>query len=436
MKKGTKKISLIEAIAIAVGTMIGASIFSIFGVGAQLAGKGLPVSFVISGILSLMVAYSYSKLGSRIVSNAGPIAFIRHGIGDNIITGTLAILLWISYVISIALFAKGFSGYLLPLCHIKISTISTAISEITLIAFFTLLNCFGSKAVGKMEFFIVLIKISILMIFIIFGLINIKPSFLQQSFSPQHLYGILHASVIFFLSYMGFGLITNASENMDNPKKNVPIAIYSSIIFVMIIYVCVSFVAVGNLTISELIKAKDNALAIAAKPFLGNLGFILLSLGALFSIASALNATLYGGANVAYSFAKDGELPKIFERKIWVKSTEGLYITASLGTAFVLFFNISSIASMTSIVFTLIYIVVATAHYKLVDLCGGNKALIIFNIITLSCVFCILLYFQYTTNIKTFWGSILIITFAFLTEALYRFKQKRTFKKIIIHITK
>jgi amino acid transporter len=88
--------------------------------------------------------------------------------------------------------------------------------------------------------------------------------------------------------------------------------------------------AVGNLSLKQLIAAQDNALAVAAQPFLGNFGFLLISIGALFSISSALNATLYGGANTAYSFAKEGELPEFFERKEWFGTKEGLYITTGL----------------------------------------------------------------------------------------------------------
>ncbi len=114
---------------------------------------------------------------------------------------------------------------------------------------------------------------------------------------------------------MGFGLITNASENMKNPGKNVPLAIFGSIFLVMIFYVLISLVTLGNLPLQDIIKAQENALAVAAKPFLGNFGFIFISIGALFSISSALNATIFGRANIAYSLAKDGELPESLERK-------------------------------------------------------------------------------------------------------------------------
>ena len=120
-KKKDKKLGLWEAVSMAVGTMIGAGIFSILGVGAQICHQNLPEAFALAALVSLSVAYSYAKLGSAYVSNAGPIEFILRGIGDNVITGTLAILMWFSYVISISLFAKAFSGYFLALFHLNIT---------------------------------------------------------------------------------------------------------------------------------------------------------------------------------------------------------------------------------------------------------------------------------------------------------------------------
>ncbi|MCB0753659.1 MAG: amino acid permease, partial [Ignavibacteriae bacterium] len=105
------------------------------------------------------------------------------------------------------------------------------------ISLFTAINTFGSKAVGDLEFYIVIIKLSILGIFILLGISQINPNFIVPSFSSTGINGILSAAVVFFLSYMGFGLITNASENIENPKKNVPKAIYISIGIVMIVYV-------------------------------------------------------------------------------------------------------------------------------------------------------------------------------------------------------
>ncbi len=425
-----KKISLIGAISMAVGTMVGASIFSIFGVGAEIAKQDLPETFVLSAFYALAVAYSYMKFGKKIVSNAGPIAFVMKGFGDNIITGSLSVLMWLSYVVSISLFAKGFAGYFLPLVGITATPLATGLTVVIVIAFFTALNFFGSKAVGKAEFYIVLIKLSILGVFIVGGLFTVKPDLLKPSFDASHVSGLIHASVIFFLSYMGFGLVTNMSENMERPERNVPLAIIISILIVSVIYVTVAMAAVGNLPLKELIAAKENALAIAAKPFLGNFGFLLISIGALFSISSALNATLYGGANIAYSFAKEGELPEFFERKEWFGATEGLYITAGLGMLFALLFNVGGIAAITSSVFTIIYIFVMFSHYKLRDEVGGNKILILFNLSLISAVFVLLLYFQWLDQRPVFYGTIITFAAAMFVETFYRKVKTRNFKPI------
>lgn len=118
MIKQHSKLNLVEVISLAVGTMIGASIFSIFGLGAKVAGQDLPLAFLLSGVYAMAVAYSYAILGSKIISDAGPIAFISKGFGKTLITNVLAVLQWLSFVVSIALFVKGFAGYFLPFIHV------------------------------------------------------------------------------------------------------------------------------------------------------------------------------------------------------------------------------------------------------------------------------------------------------------------------------
>lgn len=423
-----KKLSLLEVISMAVGTMIGASIFSVFGVGAQVAGHDLPEAFLLSGFYALVVAYSYAILGSKIVSNAGPIGFVLKGLGDSILTGALSILLWMSYVVSIALLAKGFSGYFLPLVNLELSNINMALTEGVLILFFVALNFFGSKAVGKSELFIVFTKLTILFVFIIGGMWTIQGSNIQPNFDSKHTSGLINASVIFFLSYMGFGLITNASENLKDPKKNVPRAIYISIFIVIVIYVLISVVTLGNLSLKEVVDAKENALAMAAKPFLGQFGFLLISIGALFSISSALNASIFGGANIAYSLAKDGELPRFFERKVWFKSTEGLYITAGLGLFFALTFNLGDIATITSSVFTVVYIFVVISHIRIRKEYGGNAVLLLFNLAVLSAVFIALLLYQWKSHRGAFYGTIITFAAALVIEYIFRLVTRRKFK--------
>ncbi len=424
----TGKIGLWAAVAIAVGTMIGASIFSIFGLGAQIAGKNLPEAFVLSGVFALIVAYSYAKLGGSIVSNAGPIEYILRGLGDSVVTGALAILLWLSYVVSISLFAKGFSGYFLPLFHLSATPLAAGITEVALIAAFTFLSYLGSRTVGRTEVYIVAVKLLILGVFIVLGFLTLKAGNITPGVGGPAVQGTLSAAVIFFLSYMGFGLVTNASENIRDPRRTVPKAMYVSIGVVMLVYIAVSLAAIGNLSIPALVQARDNALAEAARPFLGNFGFVLISIGALFSVSSAINATLYAGANVAYSLAKDGELPEIFERKMWHGSQEGLYITAALSIVFVLTLHLAAIASIISSIFTIIYLFVLLSHYRLARTVGGSRPLILVNGVILLAVFAGLLSYQWQHQRVAFFGTLCVLGGTVVVELVYRRLTRRQLK--------
>jgi amino acid transporter len=182
----------------------------------------------------------------------------------------------------------------------------------------------------------------------------------------------------------------------------------------------VAVVAVGNLTLDDLVRAQDYALAEAARPFLGSFGYLLVSLGALFSISSALNATLFGGANIAYALAKEGELPRLFERKLWFGASEGLYLTAGLALGFSLFFNLNGLASMTSAVFMAIYLFVLVAHYRLAEQCGGNRPFILFSLAVVAAVFVVLVHYQWVTNRAASYATWITFGGAVLVELVHR----------------
>ncbi len=413
----------------AVGTMIGASIFSILGVGAGICSNNLPIAFLLSAVFSLAVAYSYAHLGSRFVSNAGPIEFVVRGVGDGVIAGALSLLMWFSYVVSISLFAKAFAGYFLALVGLKLSPLAMGTVEVLVVAFFTALNFFGSKAVGRAEFWIVLVKLSVLLFFVVVGIWSINPDYLKPLLDAGHIRDTFYAASVLFLSYMGFGLITNASENMEEPEKNVPRAIYISIAIVSLVYISVAVVALGNLGVEGLVKAKEYALAEAARPFLGEMGFVLVSIGALFSTSSAINATLYGGANVAYVLAKKGYLPDVFERKVWFQEPEGLYITAFLSLFFALFFDLGGISSIISFTFLILYVFVIASHYRLRSEVGGRPFLILLNFVVILSVFFTLLAYQWSQSRSSFYASIVVAALALVIESIYRRVSRRRIRR-------
>lgn len=240
-----------------------------------------------------------------------------------------------------------------------------------IILIFTAINFIGARAVGKSELFIVSIKFSILVIFAAAGIAYMDTGNLSVSTWPDYK-SILFSAGIVFLAYQGFGLITNAVEDINNPETTLPRAIYLSIALVILIYISVSLAVIGNLFIFEIEKAKDYALAAAAKPFLGTIGFKIMALAALISTFSAINASLYGGANVSYLLAKNGRLPFFFEIKIWNKGTEGLFIASGLVILLANFLPLEGIGMLASTSLLIIYVAVNTSHLRLLKETGAK----------------------------------------------------------------
>jgi amino acid transporter len=413
------QISLAAAISIGIGGMIGAGIFSILGVVALAAGAALWISFLIGGIVALFSTYSYAKLGARFPSAGGAVQFLVEGWGVGLVSGSLNIFMWLGYIISIALYAQGFAAYFATFFSHTPSNIILKIVACSVVILFCALNMFGARSVGKAEFFIVVIKVSILLLFSGVGLFYIKP----ENLSPvnwtnwEH---IFFGAGVLFIGYEGFGLITNAAANMKNPEKNLPKALYLSVFIVIAIYIAVSLATVGNLSMSQIKSAGDAALAVAARPFLGEFGFKLIAIAALFSTASAINATLFGAANVSYMIARDSELPQAFDRRAWKGATGGLLLTTMLVNIFIIFFDLSSIAMMGSGAFLLIYAAVNAGHLRILNKTGARKIIVVLSLLLCLLMFIILELYTYEKSPRALCTMLLLLAFSFIFEKLYR----------------
>lgn len=422
-----KSMGLWSATSIGVGAMVGAGIFSIFGTATQISGNAVYISFIIAGLIALLSTYSYAKLGVRYPSAGGPVEFLVRGFGDGLLSGGLNILLWTGYIFGLALYAKGFSLYAMTFMPAASAAIWPNIFATAIIVIFTAINFIGSKAVGRSEIFIVSIKVSILMLFAVAGMFFINPVNISTSHFPNTPH-ILFGAGIVFLAYQGFGLITNAAEDMDDPEKTLPKALYLSVLIVICIYVLVSLAVIGNLSISEIGNYKDYALAAAAQPFLGSIGFKIMAIAALFSTSSAINASLYGGANVSYLIAKDGELPEFFERKVWKKGTEGLFITSGLVILCTNFLNLEGIGMLASASLLVIYVAVNAAHLRLSGETGAKNYLIWTSLFSSLVFFGILMYYEFINSIKTLVLFAAVLTFCFIVECVYRKYSRRILK--------
>jgi amino acid transporter len=164
--------------------MVGAGIFSIFGMAVAISGNAVYVSFVIAGLVALLSTYSYAKLGAKYPSAGGSVEFLVRGFGDCVLSGGLNVLLWVGYIFGLALYARGFSSYAVTFLPAGSGQAWDAVFATGIILLFTGVNFIGAKAVGKSELFIVSIKVGILLLFGLAGLFYITPGNLALSNFP------------------------------------------------------------------------------------------------------------------------------------------------------------------------------------------------------------------------------------------------------------
>ena len=422
-----KPIGLWSAIAIGIGGMIGAGIFSILGIATEITGNLIYVSFIIGGIIALLSAYSYVKLGSKYPSAGGPVEFLIRGFGDGILSGGFNFLLYFGYIIALSVYAKAFGNYAATFLSSYSSPAIATILAIFIILIFTFINLLGTQAVGKSETLIVAIKVGILVTFAIVGFFFINISLVSVS-NVIPIDNVVTGAALLFLGYEGFGLITNTAEDIDQPQKNIPRALYLAILIVMLIYVAVSVAVVGNLSLPEIKQTADYALAAAAQSFAGAIGFTIIVIAALFSTSSAINATLYGGANVSYLMAKKGELPTFFNRKSWHDGREGLLITSTVVILLIVLLNLSNVVMLGSSIFLLVYAGVNLAHLKLYKKTDANKYIIGLAIIGCFFSLTVLVYYEIFSSPLTLYLLSAVVVISFVIEWIYLKYKTRSLK--------
>ena len=140
---------------------------------------------------------------------------------------------------------------------------------------------------------------------------------------------IVAAGMLVFISYEGFELIANVSDQVRDKEKNLSYAYFGSVITAMTFYMFIIVVVIGHLSFDAITASRDYALSATAQVFMGKTGFILLAVGAMLATASAINAGLFGASKLPQMLAKEGEAPERYEKKIWGRYPVGLGMIAS-----------------------------------------------------------------------------------------------------------
>lgn len=307
------------ATAIGVGTMVGAGIFIFPGIAGGYAGPAAIISFLIGGLIAVIVASCTSELASAMPKSGGGYFFISRAFGP--LWGTLiGIAQWIGLVFASAFYLMGFSDYFSQLLSNVGSNWTLPplyFALLPVVALFAI-NIVGAKKVGRLQNVLVIFLTLILLLVFSYGLLQVLGVWgekqLFQDFAPKGIGPIFPTTALVFTSYLGFVQIATIGGEIKNPKKNLPIALIASVVIVALLYVLVLLVSTSILSVTELERYGETAIVEVSKRILGTAGPLLVIGAGLLATLSSANASIISASRSVYALAKDNLITKKISR--------------------------------------------------------------------------------------------------------------------------
>ena len=426
-----KTLGVPELVAIALGGMIGGGIFTVLGISVSLIGAYTPIAFLFGGILAFFAAYSYIKLGIYYKDEGATYSFFKRTFPDSSFAASL-IGWWVifGYISTLALYAYTFSSYAISGFEFGENEIARKAVAGGIILLFTLINLWSVKGMGKLEDVMVYIKLVILSV-IAFVLINHAdislPELMRQNKNPG-LFEMLLVASLTFVAFEGFQLVINAVEEMENPKINIPKAIYTALILAALIYFILAYGAVTAIPFEDIIANQEYALAAGAHKVLGHWGTDLVVFGALLATSSAISGTVFGASRQMAVIARDGYFPQILGRR---KNNLPYYAISAMSLfAFLLILagDLKVILEFGSVTFLLVSLLMAYANLKIHRQTFSSLFVILLSLASLLGALGLILYYEYTTHPEQlyFIGGLYLILTLGASVFSWRKKHKNT----------
>ncbi len=367
-------------IAIALGGMVGGGIFTILGISVSMIGVFTPVAILIGGLVALLAAYSYIKLGVYFKDEGATYSFYKKTFPASPFAASL-IGWWVifGYISTLALYAYTFASYAISGFAFADNEWARKLVAGMVILVFTLINIWSVKGMGKIEDIMVYSKLIILIV-ISFLLINNNQTtipVLLQNEKDIGIFSILIVAALTFVAYEGFQLVINAVEEMENPEKNIPKAIYSAMFIAMIVYVVIALGAVLAIPFEDIIQNKEYALASGAGNVIGHWGTDIVILGALLATSSAISGTLFGASRQMAVIAQDGYMPNLLAKRNNHIPVFSILTMSILAFMLVLAGNLEVILEFGSFTFLLVSLLMAFANHKIRHLTGSSSVITI-----------------------------------------------------------
>jgi uncharacterized protein len=361
-----RPIGLLGAFSIGIGGIIGGGIFATLGLAGEEARGATYLSFLVGGIVALLTVYSYVHLSLTYPSRGGTVVFINRAFGFGLFSGTLNILLVLSYTILLAVYASALAVYGVTFFHGADRILMQKILAIGSIAVLAVVNLIGPALAEKSGGAFNIGKLSILSIFVVAGLTS--SGLTLERLTPADWVpaaDIVAGGMLVFLSYEGFELIANAAPQIKEPRKNLPLALYGSVLIAIAFYLLIIVVSLGHLSFEALSKARDYSLCAAAEAFMGRTGFLLLAAGAVLSTSSAINPGLFGASKIPVEMSHVDQVPGVYMRQIHGRHPVGLAVITAITLLTLGYLNLRELSAAASAGFILVFAMVNLANAKL-----------------------------------------------------------------------
>lgn len=313
----SRDLGLFDITMIGIGAMIGAGIFVLMGAAKEVAGSAAIIALALNGVVTFITAMTYAELGSCFPQAGGVYLWAREGLPApaGFLSGWMS---WTAAMIACSLYAAGFGGFVAYLLGPEqmgiLNTdffLTTKVIAILIILFFTFINYWGAQTTGKAESIITVSKIIVLGTFVVAGVVQfiLHPTLasdFNDEFYTSGFSAVFLAMGLMFVAFEGYEIIAQSGEEVKNPKKNIPRAIFISIIVAVILYVSVFYIAFPKL---GSIGGSETGMLVAGQELLGFFGFMLMVVGGLLATTSALNATIYSSSRVSFAMGRDKVIP-------------------------------------------------------------------------------------------------------------------------------
>ncbi len=376
----SRDLGLFEITMVGLAAMIGAGVFVLTGIAAGVAGPALILAFALNGVVTLLTGMVYAELGSAIPGAGGGYLWVRQGLpgASSFMAGWMD---WFAHSVAGSLYALGFGAYVglmfeeLGIGYLGLSPDNfSKVAGVAIVLIFVYINFKGASETGAVGNIVTAGQNAIIALFIVSGLWVIfkqPDSFASFTpFAPGGMKGVIQAMGLTWIAFEGYEIIVQTGEEVKDPRRNIPRAIFISLVVVVPTYLLIGIVAIGAVRPETagvaswqwLGQHAELGLARAGEQFMP-LGSILLLLGGLFSTTSALNATTYSSTRVSFAMGRNRHLPAIFAA-IHPRTRVphmALLITGGLIISMVVGAPIADVGAAASIMFLLLFLQVNLA---------------------------------------------------------------------------